>query len=82
MWSLVRMTAEPESQNWPRDRRGCLRDGSTVAVVACGGRWGWMWLRSRSAEWVAVMVDPLGVPTMMRSCVGLLFVQGVSSHIK
>ena len=80
--SAVRRTSYPLSQNCPRERRGCVRVGRTVADVAWGGRLGWRCRRSRDAEWDACMVPPLGVRTMMLFCSGPLLWQGVSAHIK
>ena len=82
MFDLVRMMSAPLSQNCPKDRSGCLREGRTVAVVACLGRLGWRWPRFKSAVWEAIMVEPLGVVTTMGLFVFCLLVHGVSAHIK
>ena len=54
---MVRVDVNPESQNWPKERRGCCSAGKTSHFRAARGSWG----EGIRAVCVATMVYPFGM---------------------
>ena len=56
---LSRVDLNPESQNWPRDRRGCCRDGKKSHLWEDRGIWG----KGSRTVCISTMVLPFGMRT-------------------